>query len=154
MHLRLPSLAVALAAAFAVSPVVLHAQDADAAPPANTFITVTSFSAPFNDEGQKVLWWVDSVMVPSSKMNPNVLHLRVGTHNWGSSAGDIVMIAEYADWNAINADCEPCNAWFEERQPAEGTPEREAWDEAQAAFLKHYHGHQDEIYFALTSRSK
>jgi hypothetical protein len=152
MHLRASLTGVALAAALAMLPATVLAQDA--APPENTFITVTTFSAPFNDEGQKVAWWIDSVMVPGAKMNPNVLHFRVGGHNWGSSAGDIVMISEYADWNAINADCEACDEWFENRQPAEGTPEREAWDEAQAAFLKHYHGHQDEIYFAQTSRSK
>ena len=151
MHLRVSLSGVALAAALAVLPATVQAQDAA---PENTYITVTTFSAPYTSEGQKVAWWIDSVMVPSAKMNPNVLHYRVGGHNYGSSAGDIVMIAEYADWNAINADCEPCNAWFEERQPEEGTPERKAWDEAQATFFKYYHGHQDEIYLAQSSRSK
>ena len=92
--------------------------------------------------------------IPSAKMNPNVVHYSVGGHNWGSSAGDIVIIAEYANWNAIDADCAACIEWFEKRQPAEGTPERTAWDEAQAAFFKHYFGHSDEIYAVLDSRSK
>ncbi len=99
-------------------------------------------------------WWIDSVAVPSAKMDPNVVSYYVGGHNYGSSAGDIVMIAEYADWNAINADCAACTAWFEKRQPAEGTPERTAWNEAQAAFFKHNHGHSDEIYAVQPSRSK
>ena len=153
MHLRLPLPAVALAAVLAVSPVVLHAQDA-APPPETHYVGVTTFSAPFNAEGQKVMWWIDSVMVPGAKMNPAVLSYRVGRHIYGSSAGDIVTISEYADWASINANCEPCDAWFEQRQPAEGTPEREAWDEAFQAFLKYFHGHQDEIYTSLVSRSK
>ena len=155
MHLRLPLPAVALAAVLAVSPVVLHAQDAAPPPPPEThYIGVTTFSAPFNAEGQKVMWWIDSVMVPGAKLDPSVLSYRIGRHIYGSSAGDIVIITEYADWASINADCEPCDAWFEERQPEEGTPEREAWDEAFQAFLKHFHGHQDEIYTSLVSRSK
>ncbi|NNG17813.1 MAG: hypothetical protein HKM89_15165 [Gemmatimonadales bacterium] len=153
MHLRLSLPAVALAAGLAVSPVVLHAQD-EAPPPEIHYMTVAKFSAPYSDAGQKVMWWIDSVMVPSAKMNPHVLSTRVGTHIYGSSGGDIVMMTEYADWNAINADCEPCDAWFEERQPEEGTPEREAWDEAQAAFFKYFTGHQDEIYSVNMNRAK
>jgi hypothetical protein len=153
MPLRLPLLAVALATVLAVSPVVLHAQDA-APPPEIHYMAVTTFSAPFNAEGQKVGWWIDSVMAPGAKVDPNVLSYRVGTHIYGSSAGDIIITTEYADWTSINADCEPCDAWFEERQPEEGTPEREAWDEAQAAFFKYFHGHQDEIYTVQMDRAK
>ena len=151
MHLRVSLSGVALAAALAVLPGTVQAQDAA---PANTYITVTTFSAPFTSEGQKVMWWVDSVMVPNAKMNPAVIGFRVGTHNYGSSAGDIVMMAEYADWASINADCAACDEWFENRRPAEGTPEREAWNEAQATFFKYYHGHQDEIYVSQVARSK
>lgn len=152
MHSSWTPTGVALAAALVAFPATAHGQAA--APPATHYVTVTTFSAPFNDEGGKVMWWIDSVMVPLAKMDPNVLHMRVGGHIWGSSAGDIIMIAEYADWNAVNADCAACDAWLEKRRPAEGTPEREAWNEAQATFLKYYHGHHDEIYASQVSRSK
>jgi hypothetical protein len=151
MRLKVSLSGVALATALLVLPAAVQAQ---AAAPATHYVTVTKFSAPFSAEGQKVWWWIDSVMVPSAKMNPNVVRYSVGGHNYGSSAGDIVMIAEYANWTAINADCAACSEWFEKRQPAEGTPERTAWNEAQAAFFKHYFGHSDEIYAVQSSRSK
>lgn len=124
------------------------------AQPETHYVTVTTFSAPFDEEGQKVMWWIDSVMVPVARVNPNVLHMRVGNHIWGSSAGDIVLIQEFASWSAINTDCDACAEWFQQRQPAEGTPERAVWDEAQATFLKYYHGHHDEIYASQVRRSK
>ena len=152
MRSRLPFIGVALAFTLVALPATIQAQAAAAPQP--HYVTVTTFSAPYDAEGQKVWWWIDSVMVPSTKMDPNVVRYSVGGHNYGSSAGDIVMIAEYANWTAINADCAACTAWFEKRQPAEGTPERTAWNEAQAAFFKHYFGHQDEIYAVQPGRSK
>jgi len=152
MRLKVSLTGAALATALLVLPAAVQAQAAPA--PSNHYVTVTKFSAPFSAEGQKVWWWIDSVMVPSAKMDPNIVHYSVGGHNYGSSAGDIVMIAEYANWTAINADCAACDEWFEKRTPAEGTPERTAWNEAQAAFFKHYFGHSDEIYAVRNSRSK
>jgi len=152
MRSKATLIALSLVAVLFILPAAVQAQAAP--PPSNHYVTVTKFSAPFSAEGQKVWWWIDSVMVPSAKMNPNIVHYSVGGHNWGSSAGDIVMIVEYANWNAIDADCPACNDWYQKRQPAEGTPERQAWDEAQAAFLKHYFGHSDEIYNVRDSRSK
>ena len=152
MRLKVSLTGAALATALLVLPAAVQAQAAAAPQP--HYVTVTTFSAPYDAEGQKVWWWIDSVMVPSAKMDPNVVRYYVGGHNYGSSAGDIVMIAEYANWTAINADCAACTAWFEKRQPAEGTPERTAWNEAQAAFFKHYFGHSDEIYAVQPSRSK
>lgn len=133
-------------------PAALPAQEAE---PEIHYLAVTTFHVPFNAQDQeKVNWWIDSVMVPTANMNPHVLSARIGNHIYGSSGGDIILITEFADWNAINADCEPCNTWFESRQPAEGTPEREAWDEAQATFLKYFTGHHDEIYTTNMSRAK
>lgn len=152
MRSKVTLIALSLVAVLFVLPAAVQAQDTAA--PQYHFVTVTKFSAPFNDEGGKVWWWIDSVVVPIAKMDPNVVSMQVGGHNWGSSAGDIVMITEFADWNAINADCAACNEWFEQRRPAEGTPEREAWDEAAAAYFKHYYKHHDEIYRVRDSRSK
>jgi hypothetical protein len=52
------------------------------------------------------------------------------------------------------ADCDECDAWFEANQPAEGTPEREEWDEMAAAFFKAYNGHRDEIYSKNMNRAQ
>ena len=97
---------------------------------------------------------IDEVWAPSAKMDPNVLSFRVATHNWGSNSNQAVMIYEYADFASINADCEPCDTWYDSQQPAEGTPEREEWDEREETFFKAYAGHSDEIYATNMSRAK
>jgi hypothetical protein len=63
-------------------------------------------------------------------------------------------ITRHPSFEAINADCEPCAEWFETRQPAEGTPERETWDGWLADFLTAYSGHRDEIYVVNMNRAK
>ncbi len=119
------------------------------------YMTVTTFSVPLGEAGQDVMMWVDSVMVPLNRLNPNVLSFRVGRHAWGSDSGHVIMIAEYADWDAIEADCgAPCENWMEANQPEEGTPEADEWDKVQATFLKYYTGHKDDIYVVPVSRSK
>jgi hypothetical protein len=136
-----------------LSPKAMSAQETEE--PALHYITVTTFSVPLGEEGSDVMMWVDSMMVPLAKLNPNVLSYHVGRHNWGSNAGQVAVIAEYASWAAIQADCgEPCAEWVRENQPEEGTPRAEKWNKIQATFLKHYTGHSDEIYAVPNSRSK
>ncbi len=151
MRIALSLLAAAFAATVLAPTPTLQAQ---AAEPETHYLAVATFHVPYNDDRAKVIWWIDSVMVPTAKMDPNVLSYRVGNHIYGSSGGDMVLITEHANWNAINADCGPCDTWFENRQPAEGTPEREAWDEAQAMFFKYFTGHHDEIYAVNMNRAK
>ena len=142
-----------LGCTLALTPASLPGQQAETEPEIH-YLAVATFHVPFNDDRAKVLWWIDSVMVPTNKMNPDVLSFRMGNHIYGSRGGDMILMTEYADWPAINADCEPCSAWFENRQPAEGTPERETWDEALAMFLKYFTGHHDEIYTINMARAK
>ncbi len=149
--LRWP-VAAALVAVLMVPSAGLQAQAADTT---THYLAVTTFHVPFvTKDQQQVSWWIDSVMVPSTKMNPHVLSSRVGAHIYGSRGGDVILVTEYASWSAINAPCEPCMTWFQGRTPAEGTPARKAWDEAQATFLKYFTGHHDEIYAVDTRRSK
>lgn len=129
------------------------AQEADEEPEFN-YITVTRIRLPATQERQKAMEWVDQVMAPQAKNNPNVLWYRVATHNWGSDSRDVVIIAEYDEWADIEAECEPCQAWFEANQPAEGTPEREEWDAMAEAFFDYFSGHRDEIYLTNMSRAK
>lgn len=151
MKVRLYGAAVAFA--LLTLPAASHAQD-DEAEPEFRYVTTSSFRVPFGDERQRAMVWVDSVMVPTARLDPNLLSLRVATHNYGSNGNDIVFIREYASWAAIDADCEPCDEWFEARQPAEGTPERETWDRWLADFLAAYSGHRDEIYLVNMNRAK
>lgn len=147
-----PSLIATALIGISITPGAVHAQEE--APPTH-YLSVTTFQVPYDaDARQTVNWWIDSVMVPTAKMNPSVRSYRVANHIYGARGGDIVIVTEYADWNAINADCEPCSTWFQNRQPAEGTPEREAWNAAQAMFFKYFTGHHDEVYVFNMSRAK
>lgn len=136
------------------APLTAAAQADDQTPP-NRFVEITSFRVPIGEDRQKVLMWVDSVMVPAARLNPNVLSYRVAIHNYGSNAGDILIISEYADWASITAPCgQPCQDYFEERQPEEGSERDMMYDELQTLFLKYYGTHRDEIYLANGRRIK
>lgn len=138
--------AVPCLALLALVPLPLAAQEDEGADPTVHYISVTTFRAPPGEQRSQAMQWIREVMVPGARMNPNVLSYRVATHNWGSNAKDITIIAEYPSWEAIEADCEPCNEWFEEQQPEEGTPEREEWDARFDAFIGYYLDHSDELY--------
>ncbi len=137
-----------------MTPLAAFAQEEEAPEAEIHYVTATVFNVPPGEEGQKVMGWIDEVMVPFDKVNPNILHSSVLEHNWGSNSAEIVLAAEYADWASIEADCEPCDAWFEENQPEEGTPEREEWDAMAEAFFKAYNGHRDEIYTKNMNRAQ
>ncbi|HEV2130879.1 MAG TPA: hypothetical protein VGR27_07245 [Longimicrobiaceae bacterium] len=97
---------------------------------------------------------IDTVMVPMTRMNPNVLSFRVAMHAWGANSSDILFISDYPNWAAIDAACQPCEQWFQAQQPREGTPERARWDAMGAALQRAYAGHSDEIYAAPMGRAK
>ena len=144
----------AAAITFLALPPCLGAQNGDDEEPVIHYITTSSFNVDFGDDFGTVIEWIDSVRTPLIQINPHVLSDRVVTHIWGSQGGDIVFITEYETWDGINADCEACDEMFEEMRPEEETPEREAWDERLAVFLRYYSGHRDEIYSTRMSRAK
>ena len=141
----LPAMLAAVAMLLVMPPTVFAQEEAEPEPVIH-YLTVTTWDFPGGEQGQKAAEWIEKVMVPSTRMDPNVLSSRFGFHIWGSNSAQAILIAEYADWNAINAPCEPCAAWFEEQQPEEGTPEREEWDAMSQAYFQGYRGHHDEIY--------
>jgi hypothetical protein len=119
------------------------------------YIVVNTFNVPYGETRQQVGMWIDSVSVPLARLNPNLLSYRIGGHYFGSSAGDIVIISEYATWDAIAAPCgEPCDTWMAENEPHPGTPQAEKWGDIYATFLKYYSKHSDEIYVVQMSRTK
>ncbi len=134
------------AAVLLISPVAAFAQEEEEAEPVFHYLTVTTFDSPGGEEGALLLEGLETIAAPLARLNPNVLSYRVAQHNWGSNSAQVVIITEYADWAGIEADCAECDAWFEENQPEEGTPEREEWDAMNAAFFAAYLGHSDEIY--------
>lgn len=123
--------------------------------PSGRFVTVTTFSLSISAAGDTVMMYVDSVMVPLSRVNPNVLSMRVGRHRWGSNGGQVFIMAEYATWEAIGADCgDACRQWEAANQPAPNSPRAAMWRNIQQAFLRAYSGHVDQIYFVPDTRMK
>ena len=145
--------ALLMAAALTLAPSPVLAQDDEEEPDIN-YITVTLIHMPATADRQKAMQWIDQVMAPGAKVDPNILWYRVATHNWGANSKDIVIMAEYDEWADIEADCPACDAWFEEHQPEEDTPEREEWDAMAETFFKYFSGHKDEIYATNMNRAK
>ena len=75
-------------------------------------------------------------------------YLRCGTHRHALIINCEFNYREYANWNAIDADCgTPCdNYWEANPRPEEGSEEYQTWQEAWEAFRDHYAQHRDEIY--------
>jgi hypothetical protein len=136
----------ALALCLIVMPESAVAQDDDG--PEYRYITMSTFHVPMGPERQKVMTFIRNVMAPQAKVNPNVLSFRVALHDYGTDSRDIVLIREYASWEAIDADCgKPCDDyWDANPRPEDGTAEQQAWREAWQAFRDHYAQHSDEIY--------
>jgi len=132
------------AAALMLTPMTAAAQDGDA--PVIHYLSVTTFELPFGEEGGLARAYMREVFVPVTKLDANVLSFRFGQHIWGSNSAQVTIVAEYATWEAVNSDCDVCDAWVQEQMPEEGTPEREEWDAKARAFFKAYRGHNDELY--------
>lgn len=147
--------AIAAAVVLLLGPAAVTAQNAPPQAPEVRYLSVTRFQVPQGSEDRgKVMMFIDSMMVPLARMNPNVLSFHAATHNWGANSNDVVLIYEYPSWAAIEAECAACDRWATEREPKEGTPERKKWDDISAAFGRHYSGHADEIYAVPVTRSK
>ncbi len=138
--------AMACILGLAAAPVPAAAQAGQQAAPEMRYVTVTAFRVPLGPDRGAVMQWIEKWMVPPARLNPNVLSYRVAGHNYGNNASDVMIIAEYPSWEAIEADCAPCDEWFRANPfPKEGTPERKAHDEMLATFLKYYSTHADQL---------
>jgi len=149
---RLTSLSLVVAT-LAAAP-TLHAQAAPQAPADFRVLTVSSFRVPLGEDRGKVMDFMEKWMVPPTKVNPNVLSYRIGQHWYGANSSDVVIVAEYPNWASMTAPCQPCQEWNRANMPAQGTPERQAFSEAQALFLKYYSTHADQIFQVPNSMAK
>ncbi|MDX1661926.1 MAG: hypothetical protein R3326_09060 [Gemmatimonadota bacterium] len=115
--------------------------------PGNRYVTVTTFDVPFNDRGP-VFDFIQKRFWPAWQLNPNIINARFMLHNWGANASQVVLVAEYPSWDAIEAGCgAPCDEYYEANPaPEEGEEGYEEFSEAQRLFNKYYAHHADEIY--------
>jgi len=140
-----------------LGPTAALAQDSGQAPPDIRVLQITTFRAPFGEDRQLMMQFINRVIAPQAQNNPNVLTYRVATHFYGRNSTDIKLITEYPDWASVQAPCgEPCQTWAAENIPEQGTPEREEFDEQAAAWNKFFMagGHSDEIFSVNMSRGK
>ena len=116
-------------------------------PPVTRYVAVTSFQVPFADRADFISW-LEEYFLPSYQLNPKVLNFRLLNHNWGSNGADMALVAEYATWDDVNADCgAPCEAYDAQHEaPEEGDDGYAEYQKKLAIFNKYYAEHRDEIY--------
>jgi hypothetical protein len=131
-----------------------HAR-AQEAPPPTRYITATSFKVPFGPDRGNVIAFLREYFMPGYQLNPHVLNFRLLNHSWGSDAMDFVLIAEFATWADITADCgKPCDDYFAQHEaPEEGEAGYEEYQAKWDAFNKAYQNHHDEIYVTNMNRA-
>lgn len=115
--------------------------------PSPRVVTVTSFDVPYQARA-KVFPFMREYVLPATQLKPKVLNFRVMLHNWGSDAGQVVMVAEYASFADIEAECgKPCDDYYAAHpEPKKGDDGYDAYVEARDLFSRFYGHHHDEIY--------
>jgi hypothetical protein len=142
--------AIAAAALFATS----SAQAQEPPPPPTRVTAVTTVEVPFGDDRQKFISFLEEYFLPGYQLNPKVKNFRMLNHNWGSNAEQILLVAEYDTFADIEAECTPCDEYFEQHEaPEEGEDGYEAYQDKLEVFNKYYAKHSDEIYSANMNRA-
>lgn len=142
------AIAFAALALLAVPPAVL-AQDMDDGPPETGIVTMSTFKVPMGEERGKVMDWIEKVVAPMERLNPNVMAFYVLQHYYGSDSRDVVLVRVYKDLAAIEAPCgEPCEEYADANFPDEGEEGYEEMMELWQTFAKYNGRHSDEIYRA------
>ena len=136
--------------AFLAVPQAATAQDMEDGPPQTGIVTMSTMKVPMGQERAQVMEWIEKMVTPMERANPNVIAFYVLTHYYGADSHDVVLVRVYKDLAAIEAPCgEPCQMYREENPlPEEGTPEREEMMEMWQTFMKYNGNHSDEIYTA------
>jgi hypothetical protein len=137
------------AMALLVGPAVAVAQDMDDGPPETGIVTTSTFKVPLGEERGKVMEWIELMVAPMARANPNIMAFYVLQHYYGSDSRDVVLVRVYKDLAAIEAPCgAPCDELMAEIVPEEGTPEQEEMMELWQTYMKYTGRHSDEIYTA------
>ena len=135
--------------AYLLVPQALQAQDMEEGAPTSGIVTMTTFKVPLGEERAKVMEWIEVMVAPQARANPNIMAFYVLSHYYGADSRDMVLVRVYKDLAAIEAPCgAPCDELMAEIVPEEGTPEREEMMELWQAFQKYNGRHSDEIYTA------
>jgi hypothetical protein len=123
--------------------------------PPTRIVTVTSFKVPFGEDRGNMIAFLTEYFMPGYQLNPHVRNFRLLNHRWGSDAMDFLIIAEYDNLAAIEAECgQPCDDYFAQHEaPEEGEEGYEELQKLQNAFNSVYQNHHDEIYVTRMDRA-
>jgi len=144
-----------VAAAFAFTPRIALAQDAQDDMPATAVVTISKFKVPLGEDRGKVMEFIERVIAPQDHANPNVTAFYVLQHYYGTDARDVAFVRVYKSFADIEAPCgAPCDAWMEENMPEQGTPEFDELNDLGQTFMKYYAAHSDEIFSAPLDLAK
>ncbi len=142
-------------AALLLAPAAAMAQEEDEGPPPTGVVTMMTFKVPLGEERGKVMDWIDKVVAPMARLNPNIMAFYVLQHYYGADSRDVVLVRVYNDFGSVEAECgAPCQEWWDANMPAEGTPESEEWQDLWRTFQKYSGRHSDEIYTARLDLAK
>lgn len=141
-------LLVAVCAIAAIAVLGVPTAEAQDTPPVVRYVASTSFNVAFGPDRGKVISFLEEYFLPGYQLNPKVLNFRMLNHNWGSNGSQIILVAEYATFADIEADCgEPCETYFAQHEaPEEGEAGYAEYREKSDLFSKYYSTHSDEIY--------
>jgi hypothetical protein len=143
--------------AFLLAPQATLAQDGDDddGPPETVVVTVSTMKVPLGEDRGKFMEFVERVVAPQARNNPNVRAFHVLAHYWGHNSSEVKMVRVYEDWADVEASCgEPCQTWADENVPEEGEEGYEEFSDLQSTYFKYLAKHSDEIYSSRVDLSK
>lgn len=143
------------ALAFLVAPQAALAQDADDGPSETIIVAMAKMHVPLGEDRGKFMDFVERVVAPQARNNPNVLAFHVMQHFYGKNSSDVVVVNVYSDWASVEAPCgEPCQTWADANLPDEGEEGYDELIEIRDVYFKYFSQHSDEIYSVQTDLSK
>ena len=79
--------------AFLAVPQAVAAQDMDDGPPQTGIVTMSKMKVPMGEDRGKVMEWIEKMVTPMERANPNVIAFYVLTHYYGADARDPAELA-------------------------------------------------------------
>ena len=71
---------------------------------------MSTMKVPMNEDRAQVMGWIEKMVTPMARANPNIIAFYVLTHYYGADSRDMVLVRVYKDLAAIEAPCgEPCD---------------------------------------------
>lgn len=141
--------------AYMLVPQALQAQDGDDGAPDRVVVAMAKVHVPLGEPRQQFMEFVERVIAPQARNNPNVLAFHVLEHFYGANSTDVVIVRVFENLAAIETPCgAPCSDWADANLPDEGEEGYEELDELGDIYFKYFGKHSDEVYSSRADLSK